>query len=283
MKNKIIPFDYHVHSEFSDDSTELMEHVIEHAINIGVKELCFTDHVDYGVKYDHTELQTMTPDQRCKVGKQLNVDYPRYFEKIAMLKAQYARKIILKQGLEFGVQTHTINRFDTLFNQYRLDFVILSCHQVNNLEFWNGEFQKGKTPDEYNARYYQEILACATQFDHYSVLGHLDMIQRYNTSLHPFSKSKEIIAEILKTVISKGKGIEVNTSSFRYGLADLMPARQILSLYHDLGGEIITVGSDAHRATDVGKDINTVIDVLKGLKYRYICSFEQMKPLFHKI
>lgn len=194
---------------------------------------------------------------------------------------------MIKKGLEFGIQTHTIPQFQKLFDNYDLDFVILSCHQVGDKEFWKQDFQKGKTPDEYNAEYYEEIYKVINNFKDYSILGHLDLIQRYNKQfegeVYPFEKNKEVITKILKKVIEDGKGIEVNTSSFAYGLDDLTPSRDILKLYYELGGKIITAGSDAHKAKDVGRHVKEIYDELKEIGFKEICTYEKMKPIFHKL
>jgi len=272
--------DYHIHSEYSDDSTEFMENIILRAIKLGFDEICFTDHVDYGIKTDHHKGYRMTPDDFKKADSNLlNVDYPNYFQKIKELQGKYNGEISIKQGLEFGIQTHTIENYQNLYETYDLDFVILSCHQVNDKEFWNHDFQKGKTADEYNNRYYQEIYDCINHFKNYSVLGHLDMIQRYNESIYPFEQSREIITKILSKVIEDGKGIEINTSSFRYGLKDLMPQRSILRLYLELGGKNITIGSDCHIAQDLGDHIPFVRDELKSLGYTHFCTYEKMNNI----
>lgn len=275
--------DYHVHTEFSDDCSEDMENVVRRAISAGITELCFTDHVDYGVKYDLEEYRSLPPAEKQKAGSNLNVDYPAYFCKIAQMRTKYKQEITIRQGLEMGIQTHTADRYEKLFAAYPLDFVLLSCHQVGDREFWNGDFQEGRTPGEYNARYYQEIYSCMKIYKNYSVLGHLDMIQRYNEEVYPFEASKEIITDILKLAIQDGKGIEVNTSSFRYGLKDLTPGVSILKLYHELGGSILTIGSDCHKAADVGDHIPAVRKELKKIGFTQFCTFAEMVPAFHPL
>ena len=221
-----------------------------------------------------------------KIGRiDLNVDYPNYFKEIEELREKYKDKITIRQGLEFGMQVHTIKDFQKLFDKYKekFDFVILSCHQVNDKEFWTNEFQKGKSIDEYNAEYYEEIYRVMSRYSDYSILGHLDHIQRYNETIYPFEKSREIIVKILKKVIEDNKGIEVNTSSFRYGLKELTPERDILKLYHELGGKIITIGSDAHKAENVGEHIPYIQEELKKIGFIDICTFDKMKPIFHKL
>lgn len=282
--------DYHIHCKYSDDSEEDLEKIIETAINKGIGEICFTDHVDYGIKPDKDVFEKMDENAKKdwikKIGRiDLNVDYPNYFKEIEELREKYKDKITIRQGLEFGMQVHTIKDFQKLFDKYKekFDFVILSCHQVNDKEFWTNEFQKGKSIDEYNAEYYEEIYRVMSRYSDYSILGHLDHIQRYNETIYPFEKSREIIVKILKKVIEDNKGIEVNTSSFRYGLKELTPERDILKLYHELGGKIITIGSDAHKAENVGERIPYIQEELKKIGFTDICTFDKMKPIFHKL
>ena len=275
--------DYHIHCRYSDDSEEELQKIIESAVSKNFDEICFTDHVDYGIKIDHDVYNKMNDSEKEKYKNLLNVDYPEYFREISELREKYKDKITIRQGLEFGMQTHTIADFQKIFDKYDLDFVILSCHQVNDEEFWNKVFQQGKTLDEYNYKYYEEIYKVIQKYSDYSILGHLDHIQRYNETIYPFEKSREIITEILKKVIEDGKGIEVNTSSFRYGLKDLTPERNILKLYYELGGKIITIGSDAHKAENVGDHIPYIQSELKKIGFTHICTFDKMKPIFHEL
>lgn len=273
--------DYHVHTDFSDDSNYLMESVIEDAIKMGMDEICFTDHVDYGIKRDwHSG-----PGIPYRDGKLLaNVDYPLYYECIRQFQYIYGSEISIKIGLEFGMQSHTISIYENLFNHYPFDFIILSVHQVDNKEFWSQDFQKGKTQQEYNERYYKELLHIVRKYNNYSVLGHLDLITRYDKNgTYPFEKVYPIISEILKTVIADGKGIEVNTSNHRYGLKDLTPSRDILKLYHELGGTIITIGSDTHEKEHLGAYIQETKKELVKLGFDTYCTFNRMKPYYHSL
>ena len=285
--------DYHIHSEFSDDSRELMEKQIEKAIELGLDEICFTDHVDYGIKKDWDEGDIkwrggdgMSYDQSEK-DPLANVNYPEYFGKLLRMKETYKDRIIIRSGLEFGIQTITIPQFENLYKRYenRLDFILLSMHQVNNLEFWTQDFQKGKTQKEYNEEYYKEILNVIREFKHYSILAHLDLIVRYDKNgVYPFSEVEDIIAEILKQAIKDDKGIEVNTSSWHYGLKDTQPSRAILELYKDLGGKIITVGSDAHTTKYLADHVKDAYKILKDeIGFDKICTFDCMCPIFHKL
>ena len=280
--------DYHVHTEFSDDSNYPMEQVIKDAITKEFDELCFTDHVDYGIKKDWDEPGEMIyrkggagePDQMPVA----NVDYPVYYKTFQKMKELYQDKISLKFGLEFGMQAHTVEKYEKLFSRYPFDFIILSVHEIEDKEFWDQGFQNGMTQQEYNERYYEEMLYLVQNYHNYSVLGHMDLITRYDKAgVYPFEKLKPILTKILKTVIADEKGIEVNTSSNRYGLKDLTPSRDILKLYKELGGKIITIGSDSHKPEHLGAFVDETKEELKALGFEQICTFDKMKPVYHNL
>lgn len=271
--------DYHIHTEFSDDSVYPLEDVVKDSVRLQMREICITDHVDYGIKVDWDSGKEVLYRQ----GEPLaNVDYPRYVAEIERMQNLYGEKITIKMGMEFGVQLHTIPQFEALFRRYLFDFIILSIHQVEDKEFWTQDFQRGRTQQEYNERYYEEMLRVVQAYKNYSVLGHMDLIKRYDKAgTYPFEKVKPFIAEILKIVIEDGKGIEVNTSAHRYGLSDSMPSAELIRLYRDLGGSIITVGSDSHAPAHLGTYIGEAQKQLKELGFQHFCTYEKMQPIFH--
>lgn len=273
--------DYHVHTEFSDDSVYPLLDVVRDAAGMGLEEICLTDHVDYGIKVDWDSGQEI----RYRNGEPYaNVDYPRYVSQIEEARRLYGDRIRVKLGLEFGMQVHTIPQYETLFRRYPFDFIILSVHQVEDKEFWTQDFQRGKTQEEYNLRYYEELLSLVRQYKNYSVLGHVDLITRYDQAgEYPFEKVRPILTEIFRQVISDGKGIELNTSYHRYGLKDTTPARAILELYRELGGRILTIGSDSHKPEHLGAYIPEGRALLKELGFREFCTYEKMEPLFHPL
>ncbi len=280
--------DYHVHTDFSDDSVYEMEKVVKDAIELGLDEICFTDHVDYGIKKDWDEPGGMIYRQGGQDEPEneplANVDYPAYYAEYNRLKPIYGDRINLKFGLEFGMQAHTIEKYEKLFSRYPFDFIILSVHEVEDKEFWTQDFQRGRTQKEYNERYYEEMLHLVKNYHNYSVLGHMDLICRYDKAgIYPFEKLKPILTEILKILIAEGKGIEINTSYHRYVLKDLTPSRDILRLYRELGGRIITIGSDSHRPAHLGMYIDEAKEELRKLGYTEFCTFDKMKPVFHSL
>lgn len=133
--------------------------------------------------------------------------------------------------------------------------------------------------------YYNELLALVRQYRHYSVLGHLDLIARYDDAPedYPFELLRPVLTQILTAVIAGGRGIEVNTSSRRYGLTGLTPSRQILSLYRELGGSILTLGSDSHKPEHLGAYLAETMAELRELGFTRFCTFRGMEPVFHDL
>ncbi len=274
--------DYHVHSMFSDDSWYIPEKVVSDAWKNNLDEICFTDHVDYGIRPDWEDALSAKVMEGQRV---VNVDYAAYFPCIANLRERWADRITIKTGLEFGVQTHTIPQFNALWNkdESEFDFTLLSIHQVGDLEFWTGEFQEGRSQEEYNRAYYQELYNVATSFEHYSVLAHVDLIKRYDPAgILDFPANRDLVAATLEHTIANGKGIELNTSSIRYGLVDSQPAREIMELYRDLGGTILTLGSDSHSPEHLGAYIRHFQHYLASLGFAGFHTFSKMEPTFHR-
>ena len=265
--------DYHIHTCYSDDSEYPMEDVVKDAISLGLDEICFTDHVDYGVKRDWDDPR----------GWQMWI-IPAMLRKSMPLRKNTRIRSPSKWAWNSVCSPIRFHNMKSCIQLCPFDFIILSVHQVEDREFWTQDFQRGRTQEEYNLRYYEEMLALVQRYHNYSVLGHMDLITRYDKAgIFPFEIIRPIIKEILKTIIADGKGIEVNTSCHRYGLNDLTPSTDILRLYRDLGGRIITIGSDSHRKEHLGAYLTETISALKAIGYKEVYTFKQMCPIPHKL
>ncbi|MBT2214783.1 histidinol-phosphatase HisJ family protein [Virgibacillus dakarensis] len=260
-------FDYHVHSTFSADCDTPMEESIKKAIEIGLKEICFTDHIDYDY-----------PDRSII----FDLDLAQYNRKLTKLQEKYAKQITIKKGVEIGVQPHLLSRYSQLTASETFDFVICSMHTTNKQDLHSGEFFTDKSVDEAYTAYYNELLYCVKHYKQYQVLGHLDLVKRY-TRERATKGFREVIAEIFKVIIPEGKGIELNTSGVRYGLESGMPSADILKVYKELGGEIITLGSDSHTSRTIAFQFNDALALLQTLGFRYITTFEKGKAKQHPI
>jgi len=260
-------FDYHMHSSFSADCSTPMEDTIESAIQKGLTEICFTEHVDYDY-----------PDPTI----QFALDTTMYDKKIKEMQEKYEGQISIKKGVEIGVQPHVLKQCEQLVNDHYFDFIICSLHAADRKNLHHGQFFENRTPELAYEMYYEELLDCIKNYDHYSVLGHLDLVKRYK-KLDSERNFHEIIREIFRVIIPKGKGIEVNTSGFAYGLGSAMPSEDILTLYKKCGGEIITIGSDAHEPHHVAHNFKDTLQLLKSIGFQYVATFENKEPILHPI
>ncbi|AVQ28892.1 PHP domain-containing protein [Fusobacterium ulcerans] len=263
--------DYHVHSEFSGDSTQDMEEIIQKAISLGLQEIALTDHLEY-------DIEGMTDRWVLKVDK--------YVKRVLELKEKYKKEIDVKLGVEVGVQTHTREYLEGVVSSYPFDFVINSSHAINRIDLAFGEIQEGKTKEEVQALYFDNVLKNVELYDKFNVYGHLDFVTRYGGPKYRglnYKENFDRIDAVLKKLIEKGKGIEINTSGFRYKEDRFYPCADIVKRYYELGGEILTIGSDAHVKEYLTMDFKLVYDFMESIDKKYITSFKGMQPIFKKI
>lgn len=268
--NKIIS-DYHLHSEFSGDSTQNIEEIVKEGIRLGLEEIALTDHLEY-------DIEGMTDNWI--------LDVDRYAKRVFELREKYKKDIDLKFGVEVGVQPHTKDYLESVIKKYPFDFVIASSHAIDRVDLAFGEIQAGRTKDEVHNLYFEYVLQNIEKYSEFNVYGHIDFVTRYGGEKFrglEYKKHFDIIDVILKKLIEKGKGIEVNTSGYRYREDRFYPCTDILKRYYELGGEILTIGSDSHIKDYMTMDFDRVYDFLESIGVKYISSFDKMQPSFKKI
>lgn len=255
-----------MHTSFSSDSDAPMEEMIKAAIAKGCNEIALTDHVDFDERYDYT-------------------DYNTYMPVIFDLADKYKSEIRVTFGVEIGLESLWSDRINKITAEFPFEFIIGSSHAVctKDVYFDRQEFFGGKTKREAYGVYFAEMLKNIKACRDFCVYGHLDFISRYgiyeDNSLK-YADFAEEIDEVLKALIERGKGIEINTSGFRYGINAAYPSLDILKRYKELGGEIVTIGSDAHFTRDVAEHIGYAYDMLFEAGYRHITVFRNRKPEF---
>lgn len=261
--------DYHIHTIFSSDSEAPMEEMLKAALNNGMKEIAFTDHVDFDPRYTFT-------------------DYDKYFPIVYELREKYSGKISVLCGVEVGLESLWSKDINRLTAAYPFDFIIGSSHAVQTLDVYydREKYFGGKTKEQAYTTYFTEMLKNIESCHDFCVYGHLDFITRYgmydDNSLN-YNDYRDLIDKVLKSLISKGKGIEVNTSGFRYGIENVYPQKAIIQRYKQLGGEIITAGSDAHTPKWAANHIDFAYGLIKECGFEYITRFKNKKPYFEKI
>lgn len=260
--------DCHNHTNFSADCKAPAEHMIEKAINLGLSYLCITDHMD--------------PDMNFP-GLDFTFDLNEYFAKHKEWKERYKDQITILTGIELGLQPHISKDLKEILNSGTYDFVIGSIHVADRIDPYLPEYWADKTEYEGIHRYYENALESLAAFDDFDSFGHLDYIVRYapaKAENYSYQKYKEIIDEILKTLISKNIGLELNTAGLKYGLGFAHPHTDILKRYKELGGEIITIGSDAHKPEHLAYDFHKVPAILEECGFKYYTIFKKRKPEF---
>ena len=261
--------DFHMHTKFSKDSDASLETMIEAAISHGLDTICITDHHDE----DFTEEGFV-------------IDFEKYFLTLQELQKKYKGQINIRIGMEYGLQPHLGERCKEVVEKYPFDFVIGSKHLLDGADPYYRKCFDYMTDEDAYRRWFEEILADLKAVKDFDVLGHLDYVVRYGKKQHlaySYEKNAELIDEILKIVISQNKGLEINTGGWKYGLPFAHPHSDVLKRYRQLGGEILTVGSDAHKPEHVAYDFYRVSEVLKACGFKYYTEFCQRKPIFRQL
>lgn len=261
--------DFHTHTSFSGDSSTPPHLQIEQAITLGMKEICITDHHDFDVPSDEFLL-----------------DLEPYFTKLKALQELYHSKIRVNIGIELGLQSHIKDYLETFAQSAPFDFIIGSSHFIDGADPYFPEFFHGRSEKEAYTRYFESTLNRVKNLDCFDVFGHLDYVVRYgptkNENYH-YSDYQDYIDSILKTLIDNGKGLECNTGGYKYGLGHPNPCEEILIRYHELGGEILTIGSDAHTPDFIGYSFAQARDVLISCGFDYYTIFHNRKAEFIKL
>lgn len=262
-------YDYHSHTDFSDDSAATMDEMIQGAIQKGIQELAITDHYDPDY-----------PDPNYP----FEVDFEEYHKALLNAEEQYAPQIKIVKGLEIGIQDGpTLAKCKAASKNFNYDFLIGSFHSFNGADLYTANY-KEMDQDKILPTFYTYVYNCLQGFDDFDVLGHMNVIDRYLNLERDYTEALFIIEEILKGLIDKGKGLEINTSSYRYGLQGRNhPTKEILQLYRDLGGEVLTIGSDAHRPSDLLFHFDEGAAFAERHGFKYFSTFKNreitMRPL----
>ena len=265
----MITADYHVHTSFSSDSEAPMESMIEKAISMGFQRICITDHMDYDYPKQYNLPFIFDPEP--------------YAKQILELKQVYKDDIKVLMGIECGMQPHLVSRYQALLSQYDFDFVICSSHLAKGMDMYYPEYWEGMSEEEGYRAYFSAILDNIRCFDNFDVYGHLDYVVRYGPSkgenFH-YELYADMFEEILKELIARGKGIELNSAGYKYGLGRPHPTPEILKRYKELGGTILTIGSDGHKPEHLAYDFATARELLLSLGYTQYTVFEKRQPIF---
>ena len=260
-------FDFHIHSSVSFDSETPALDIAHAAKHAGLKEICFTDHWDYH-SYPDEDHDLFSLDEYSKAYDLLEVE-----------------DLTIRRGVEYGLTDWNIPHCNELLSKRKFDFVIGSVHYVDGYDPYYPYFWESMSVEKAYGRYLEKTLECVKVHSNFDVLGHLTYVckSQHNPSGKPvmYNDYKEISDEIMKILVAKGKGMEINTSGVdRTG--DFLPPKEFLVRFKELGGEIVTIGSDAHTPDRVGQHVDAGLEILRDV-FGYVCTFSERTPVFHKL
>ena len=259
--------DCHTHTLCSPDSDAPLAQMASSAVSAGLAELCVTDHCDL-----------LSVDGEPKRG----YDWPPALAQYRAEKTNFAGRLTIRLGLELSMAHLDPPAAKAILDQPELDFVLGSVHNLCP-EKGGTDFYYVPYPDEaacYAALddYFASLTALAPT-GLYDVLAHIIYPLRYMGFPISLERYRDRIAAILRAAVEGGRGMEVNTWRGRT-VAEWAP---VLELYRQAGGEIVTVGSDAHTPEGVGKGVREALELLAARGFRYVCTYEKRKPIFHKL
>ena len=273
--------DYHIHSTCSSDGHNTMLEMALASYEKGVRRLCFTDHCDLD------KFMSGEPDPECFCHREKSI------EMYAQALNGVPKDMEIFLGMELGEGNHDIERAKEIISAPELDFVLGSIHNLKGKPDFYGTEYKGDDYSQMLVDTYMEELLELSKIDCFDVMAHIGYPSRYIRKGKGKDRERveistrtygEMLEQIFKNLIESGKGIEINCSGFRTPPGGgSLPSVDVLKLYKEMGGEIITVGSDAHKTANAGVGIPEGFDILHDLGYKYVTAYKKRKPEFIKI
>lgn len=268
--------DYHIHSTASSDARNTMAEMVEASAGRGVSQICFTDHCDLD------EFGTGRPNANCRES------WPA-----ALSQYKAACKTFPDADIRLGIELGEINHNPELASEIaaapELDFVLGALHNLRNTpDFYHLPYRSEEHCRELILLYLDELVEMSrlTCFD---VMAHVGYASKYmiNSGFEVrlnLAEHGDRLESLFKSLIERGKGIECNCSGYRHPrIAGPVPSAEILRFYRELGGEIITVGTDAHNVRDAGLNLDRGYALLRELGFKRIATYKKRKPEFMNI
>ncbi len=261
-----------MHCYFSGDSEAPMVDMIKASIDNNLEGITFTDHLDLDYYHEPNRFD-------------LDIDkYRKCYENLTS-DGMYQNKIEVLWGIELGLQPHLADRHREIVSTYNFDFVIGSTHQVDKEDPYYPEYFEKYGIKGGVRRFFEVTAENINAFKDFDSYGHLDYIIRYNDEakkLH-YEDYNDIIDDILHLLIENDKALEINTGAFKFGLLEPNPCIATINRYKELGGKLITLGSDAHRTTQIGVGYDKITSILKDCGYNSYFVYKNRKPEEHEL
>ena len=268
---KLNLFDSHVHTNHSMDAESPLEVICRAALEKGVMGVAVTDHYDCDAA-----------DESC-LG-----EVREGFRELSALQEKYRDRLRLAKGVELGQGHLNPQAAEALLAGEEFDYVLGSVHcAAPGLDICRVDFNDPQVRVSDILSYYFQAMYDMTLWGKFDVMGHIGYPERYIWGKYripvDFSPYGDLIQATLKKLVETGKGLEVNTSGYRQGLGKTFPGERIIQRYYQLGGRIVTLGSDAHRAEDLASDFEVAMDLLTGIGFQYFAFYRKGEPVMLKL
>ncbi len=267
-----VPFDLHVHTSFSDDGEGTIEEFCERALELGIRELGFAEHVDL-----------------CPADPHYNfLDYGSYHDAVHAAREKYKGRLSIRLGLEITYLPSIAGEIRSWLEGKDFDYLIGAIHLLDDgqacvsEEDTAHEYFKSRDPVEAYENYFDHVLELVKSglFD---VLAHLDIINRYGLNyLGRFNYGQFYgqIRRILEGVIKRDMALELNASGLRKNINIPHPHPDILKIYYELDGRLVLPGSDAHSPEDLGACLPEAVEFAQRANLDDFVSFENRMPVY---
>ena len=268
-------FDNHNHSQFSFDGKKTtVEASARAAMTNGLGGICFSDHCDFYVPPMKGDFENLVPEYFDIKEQQSEIDRVQ-----TLLSPDRSFKIL--KGIEIGMYEDFHKEITETLSGNSFDQIIASVHYIEQTDPYYGGFYDGKTWREAYGKYLETIYREMTWMKDFDIMGHYDYIVRYapypETSIQ-YRDFSDIFDAMFKYLIQEGKALEINTKSYmKYGERDVTLDLDVLKRYREMGGEIISLGSDSHDPKRPGDNFSHFAQLLRSLGFRWSAHYEKRK------
>jgi len=254
-------FDYHVHTTQSADCATPIFASCEAAIQQGVSEIAFTDHIEH---------------EPADMGFGF-FDYTRYMDDLVEARDRYGDDLIILSGAEVDFNTRIADDVEAFLGSHQFDFVIGSVHYGDLGEIIFPEYFSGRSLEDVMLPYFEQVHA-AVETGWFDTIGHIDLPKRYapgSAGEYIPSRYADALGDVFTTMIENGTTFEINTSGLRQAPKTSMPGPQIVALWTALGGMAVTTGSDSHVPETIGAGFERTLSMLKLLGISQVSTFRE--------
>jgi len=256
----MIPHDYHTHTNFSCDGKATMAEMCRAAVERGVPEIGFTEHYD------------LHPLESCRDWFRLD----EWAAELERCRADLNGRLTLRAGIEIGEPHIFQAEAQVMLARYPFDYVLGSLHWVGNETIFDLNYFQNRPADEAYRLFFEE-LERMTRAGGFDILSHFDVPVRTGFMVYGGYDPREHedhIRPVLRNCVEHGIALDINTAALRRKANILTPNVDILRWYVEMGGERVTLGSDAHRPEHLGLHLDAALDAARAAGLKYVTQFE---------